>query len=77
MIPKIFLVYFDGNRRKRIEALALKEKAPKIIQKYLKRFNDGQSNLGADNQKASVAVQGNAENIEIHIETQRDSSTDS
>ena len=77
LIPKIFLVYFDGNRRKRIEALAVKEKAPKIIQKYLQRFNDGQSNLGADNQEASVAVQGNAENIEIHIETQRDSSTDS
>ena len=77
LIPKIFLVYFDGNRRKRIEALAVKEKAPKIIQKYRKRFNDGQSNLGADNQEASVAVQGNAENIEIHIETQRDSSTDS
>ena len=77
LIPKIFLVYFDGNRRKRIEALAVKEKAPKIIQKYLQRFNDGQSNLGADNQEASVAVQGNAENIEIHTETQRDSSTDS
>ena len=77
LIPKIFLVYFDGNRRKRIEALAVKEKAPKIIQKYLKRFNEGQSNLGADNQEASVAVQGNAENIEIHIETQHDSSTDS
>ena len=77
LIPKIFLVYFDGNRRKRIEALAVKEKAPKIIQNYLKRFNEGQSNLGADNQEASVAVQGNAENIEIHIETQHDSSTDS
>ena len=73
LIPKIFLAYFDGNRHKRIEALAVKEKAPKIIQKYLKRFNDGQSNLGADNQEASVAVQENAENIE----TQRDSSTDS
>ena len=77
LIPKIFLVYFDGNRRKRIEALAVKEKAPKIIQKYLKRFNEGQSNLGADIQEASVAVQGNAENIEIHIETQHNSSTDS
>ena len=73
LIPKIFLAYFDGNRHKRIEALAVKEKAPKIIQKYLKRFNDGQSNLGSDNQEASVAVQENAENIE----TQRDSSTDS
>ena len=77
LIPKIFLAYFDGNRHKRIEALAVKETAPKIIQKYLKRFNDGQSNLGADNQEASVVVQGNAESIENHIETKRDSSTDS
>ena len=77
LIPKIFLAYFDRNRHKKIEALAVKEKAPKIIQKYLKRFNDGQSNFGVDNQEASVAVQENAENIEIHIETQHDSSTDS
>lgn len=82
LIPKIILAYFDGNRRKRIETLAVKETAPKIIQKYLKRFNDGQSNLGADHpradhQEASLAIQGNEENIEIHIETQHDSSTDS
>ena len=77
LIPKIFLAYFDGNRHKRIEALAVKETVPKIIQKYLKRFNDGQSNLGADHQEASLAIQGNEENIEIHIETQHDSSTDS
>lgn len=77
LIPKIFLAYFDGNRHKRIEALAVKETAPKIIQKYLKRFNDGQSNFGADNQEASVVVQGNAESIEIHIEMKHDSSTDS
>ena len=77
LIPKIILAYFDGNRRKRIEILAVKETAPKIIQKYLKRFNDGQSNLGADHQEASLAIQGNEENIEIHIETQHDSLTDS
>ena len=77
LIPKIFLTYFDGNRHKRIEALAVKETVPKIIQKYLKRFNDGQSNLGADHQEASLTIQGNEENIEIHIETQHDSSTDS
>ena len=77
LIPKFFLAYFDGNRHKRIEALAVKETVPKIIQKYLKRFNDGQSNLGADHQEASLAIQGNEENIEIHIETQHDSSTDS
>ena len=77
LIPKIFLAYFEGNRRKRIETLAVKETAPKIIQKYLKRFNDGQSNLGADHQEASLAIRGNEENIEIHIETQHDSSTDS
>ena len=77
LTPKIFLAYFDGNRHKRIEALAVKETVPKIIQKYLKRFNDGQSNLGADHQEASLAIQGNEENIEIHIETQHDSSTDS
>ena len=77
LIPKIFLAYFDGNRHKRIEALAVKETVPKIIQKYLKRFNDGQSNLGADHQEASLAIRGNEENIEIHIETQHDSSTDS
>ena len=77
LIPKIFLAYFDGNRRKRIETLTVKETAPKIIQKYLKRFNNGQSNPGADHQEASVAIQGNEENIEIHIETQHDSSTDS
>ena len=77
LIPKIFLAYFDGNRHKRIEALAVKETVPKIIQKYLKRFNDGHSNLGADHQEASLAIQGNEENIEIHIETQHDSSIDS
>ena len=77
LIPKFFLAYFDGNRHKRIEALAVKETVPKIIQQYLKRFNDGQSNLGADHQEASLAIQGNEENIEIHIETQHDSSTDS
>ena len=77
LTPKIFLAYFDGNRHKRIEALVVKETVPKIIQKYLKRFNDGQSNLGADHQEASLAIQGNEENIEIHIETQHDSSTDS
>ena len=77
LIPKIILAYFDGNRRKRIEILAVKETAPKIIQKYLKRFNDGKSNLGADHQEASLAIQGNEENIEIHIESQHDSLTDS
>ena len=77
LIPKIFLAYFDGNRHRRIEALAVKETVPKIIQKYLKRFNDGQSNLGAYHQEASLAIQGNEENIEIHIDTQHDSSTDS
>ena len=77
LIPKFFLAYFDGNRHKRIEALAVKETVPKIIQKYLKRFDDGQSNLGADHQEASLAIQGNEENIEIHIDTQHDSSTDS
>ena len=56
LIPKIILAYFDGNRRKRIETLAVKETAPKIIQKYLKRFNDGQSNFGADHQEASLAI---------------------
>ena len=77
LIPKIILAYFDGNRHKRIEILAVKETAPKIIQKYLKRFNDGKSNLGADHQEASLAIQGNEENIEIHIESQHDSLTDS
>ena len=77
LIPKIFLAYFEGNRHKRIETLAVRETAPKIIQKYLKRFNDGQNNLGADHQEASLAIQGNEKNIEIHIETQHDSSTDS
>ena len=77
LIPKFFLAYFDGNRHKRIEALAVKETVPKIIQKYLKRFDDGQSNLGADHQEASLAIQGNEKNIEIHIETQHDSSTNS
>ena len=77
LIPKIILAYFDGNRRKRIEILAVKETAPKIIQKYLKRFNGGQSNLGADHLEASLAIQENEKNIEIHIERQHDSSTDS
>ena len=77
LIPKIFLAYFEGKRRKRIETLAVKETVPKIIQRYLKRFNDGQSNLGADNQEPSLVIPGNEENIEIHIETQHDSSTDS
>ena len=72
LIPKIILAYFDGNRRKRIEILAVKETAPKIIQKYLKRFKGGQSNLGADHLEASLAIQEKAGKREEHRDSHRE-----
>ena len=38
LFPKIVSKYLDGARQKRVEALIIEEKAPKIIEAYLKSF---------------------------------------
>ena len=43
--------YFEGERQKRMEALTIEEKAPKIVEAYLNsvlQANQGQENSGAD-----------------------------
>ena len=36
LFPKIVCKYFEGERQKRMEALTIEEKAPKIVEAYLK-----------------------------------------
>ncbi|CAH3148901.1 unnamed protein product [Porites lobata] len=51
LFPKIFSKYFEGERQKRVEALIIEEKAPKIVEAFLNsvlRANQGQENSGAD-----------------------------
>ena len=68
LFPKIVCKYFEGERQKRMEALTIEEKAPKIVEAYLKsvlRANQGQDNSGADTNEVSLQVVESEENIAI------------
>ena len=71
LFPKIFSKYFEGERQKRVDALIIEEKAPKIVEVYLNsvlRANEGQGNSGADTDEVSLQIVENEENIAIiHI----------
>ena len=68
LFPKIVRKYFEGERQKRVEALIIEEKAPKIVEAYLNsvlRANEGQENSGADTDEVSLQVVESEENITI------------
>ena len=68
LFPKIVCKYFEGERQKRMEALTIEEKAPKIVESYLKsdlQANQGQENSGADTAEVSLQVVESEENIAI------------
>ena len=66
LFPKIVCKYFEGERQKRVEALIIEEKAPKIVEAYLNsvlRANEEQENSGADTDEVSLQVVESEENI--------------
>ena len=68
LFPRIICKYFEGERQKRMEALIIEEKAPKIVEAYLnnvQRANEGQENFGADTDEVSLQVVESDENIAI------------
>ena len=68
LFPKIVSKYFEGERQKRMEALAIEERAPKIVEAYLNRVpraNQGQENSGADTDEVRLQVDESEENTEI------------
>ena len=68
LFPRIICKYFDGERQKRMEALTIEEKAPKIVEAYLNsvlRANEGQENSGADTDEVSLQLVESEENIAI------------
>ena len=68
LFPKIVCKYFEGERLKRMEALTIEQKAPKIVDSYLKsvlQANQGQENSGADTAEVSLQVVESEENIAI------------
>ena len=68
LFPKIVCKYFEGERQKGMEALIIEEKAPKIVEAYLKsvlRNNEGQENFGADTDEVSLQIVESEENIAI------------
>ena len=71
LFPKIVRKHLDGERQKRVEALIVKEKAPKIVEAYLNsalQVNQGQENSGADTDEVSLQVVESEANIAIlHI----------
>ena len=72
LFPKIVCKYFDGERQKRVEALIIKEKAPKIVESYLNsvlRANEGQENSGAetDEVKSLQVVESDEKVAILHI----------
>ena len=69
LFPKIVRKHLDGERQKRVEALIIEEKAPKIVESYLKkvlRANEGQENSGAETDEVkSLQVVESEENVAI------------
>ena len=62
LFPKIVCKYFDGERQKRVEALIIAEKAPKIVEAFLN------SALRANERQVSLQVVESEENVAIlHI----------
>ena len=62
LFPKIVCKYFDGERQKRVEALIIEEKAPKIVEAFLN------SALRANERQVSLQVVESEENVAIlHI----------
>ena len=68
LFPRIICKYFEGEIQKRMEALTIEEKAPKIVKSYLNsvlQTNEGQENSGADTDEVSLQVVESEENIAI------------
>ena len=68
LFPGIICKYFEGERQKRVEALTIEEKAPRIVEAYLNSVlpaNEGQENSGADTDEVSLQVVESEENIAI------------
>ena len=68
LFPGIICKYFEGERQKRVEALIIEEKAPKIVEAYLNsvlQANQGQENSAADTDEVSLQVIESEENIAI------------
>ena len=68
LFPKVFSKYFEGERQKRVDALIIEEKAPKIVEAYLNsalQANQGQENSGADTDEVSLQVVESEANIAI------------
>lgn len=73
LFPKILAIYIDGGRQKKIEAMAIDEKIPKIVQENIKminrttetsRSNQGQENCGADGGEG-VLLNENEDNVSL------------
>ena len=59
LFPKIVCEYFDEERQKRVEALIIEEKAPKIVEAFLNsalRANERQVSLQVVESEESVAI---------------------
>ena len=68
LFPKIVTKYLGGERQKRIMALAIEEKSPKIIEAYLNRVpraNQGQENSGVDTDEVCLLVDEDEEIVEM------------
>ena len=68
LFPRIICKYFEGERQKRVEALTIEERAPRIVEAYLNSVlpaNEGQENSGADTDEVSLQVVESEENIAI------------
>ena len=68
LFPRIICKYFEGEIQKRVEALTIEERAPRIVEAYLNSVlpaNEGQENSGADTDEVSLQVVESEENIAI------------
>ena len=68
LFPGIICKYFEGERQKRVEALTIEEKGPRIVEAYLNSVlpaNEGQENSGADTDEVSLQVVESEEHIAI------------
>jgi len=68
--PKIVAIYFEGGRQRRLEALTIEEKAPRIVRDYINgtvtlRDSQGQDNHDTNTDEVPILVYDNEESIEM------------
>ena len=67
-LPKIAIIYIDGDRQKKIKAMVTDKKIPKIVQEYMKRravtirSNHAQDNCDADGNAEVISLNDHEEN---------------